>query len=237
MILDTLYHLALIPSQFEFTLVLMALGRWKLSRDNFATVCWILLVSNILNISLKNYFQVPLLSTVHHSGYAFPSGHMQMSTVFYSTLCLFYRNRWMIAISLILAPIIGYGLVYFHYHTFTDVIGGLGFGLFFAGSMTLMHRYFPLAMRLATFALATLIMGLSQDMPSYAWLYYHMLWLLAVIELCYPLLGDRSWLMRLTYTLLLLPVLAALAHIMPHGDPLLLPAMLYVLLVFGPLLG
>lgn len=87
-------------------------------------------ITIILNVALKGIFQVPLPRTLDSAtGYAFPSGHMMVSTVFYIWLAL-YTPYWSLRILMGIILIgIGASLIYFNFHTIIDVLGGVSFGL------------------------------------------------------------------------------------------------------------
>lgn len=84
-------------------------------------------LSILINIALKIMFQIPLNPDLHKIGFAFPSGHMQLSTIVYGWLALKIPSaRLRVLIGVILIGV-GCGLVYFGYHTGLDVLGGVFF--------------------------------------------------------------------------------------------------------------
>lgn len=95
-------------------------------RGNFMHLALIGFLGIILNVALKGTFKIPLPEWLHN-GYAFPSGHMQFSTVIYGWLFYHYPYRWLRAVILILLTGIGAGLMYYGYHTFFEVCGGVFF--------------------------------------------------------------------------------------------------------------
>lgn len=92
------------------------------------------LLGILINVALKGTFQVPLLPHLNHEGYAFPSGHMQFSTVFYGWLMYQLRWRYGYALGLALLTGIGWGLIACHYHLLPDVMMGLVVGIFYIAS-------------------------------------------------------------------------------------------------------
>jgi undecaprenyl-diphosphatase len=94
----------------------------------------LLLFSITLNVALKGTFQIPLARELGIPGYAFPSGHMQIATIFYASL-IFYGNARLlkndpeslllplnITLVLLLSGI-GWSLIHCGYHTVFDVAG------------------------------------------------------------------------------------------------------------------
>lgn len=85
---------------------------------------FIVAFSMILNVALKITFRIPVLPSVPHAGFAFPSGHMQFSTVFYLWCALELCNRSLFPLIFIILPAIGWALVAGGFHTPIDVAGG-----------------------------------------------------------------------------------------------------------------
>ncbi|NBX85090.1 MAG: hypothetical protein EBQ95_05725 [Gammaproteobacteria bacterium] len=113
-----------IPCIFAFFLI----GILSDKRNIFYWGGLFCLISICINYVLKISFKVPLPAELH-DGYAFPSGHMQMLTVFYGWLAnhRLLRMHWFFP-----ALVIGeaYGLVYFHYHTLLEAFAGFATGIF-----------------------------------------------------------------------------------------------------------
>lgn len=94
---------------------------------------FVVVFSIILNTALKITFKVPLNPALNKDWFSFPSGHMQCATVFYLWICSCLDNKRLkiilfAFISAILAAI-GHSLVYFGYHNYFDVAGGLFCGI------------------------------------------------------------------------------------------------------------
>lgn len=98
-------------------------------RTIFLQVICLVLFSMILNIALKNTFQVPLAATLHKAGFAFPSGHMQTATVLYGWLALKFHNLYFRIFTIIVLTGIGMSLVYMGYHNYFDVAGAVFFAM------------------------------------------------------------------------------------------------------------
>ncbi len=106
---------------------LLIIGLIWLDRTIFLQVICLVLLSMILNIALKETFQIPLAAWLHKPGFAFPSGHMQTTAVLYGWLAYQYRNVFIRIATLILLTGIGMSLVYFGYHNYFDVLGAIFF--------------------------------------------------------------------------------------------------------------
>lgn len=100
-----------------------------------ALIC--MLVIN--NLAVKNliarprpYVQYPLEILIPRlSSYSFPSGHTASS--FAASVCMvWYSRKWGIP-ALIVAAIVAFSRVYFSVHFLTDVLGGVAFGVVYAG--------------------------------------------------------------------------------------------------------
>lgn len=91
--------------------------------------CLLVLFTLIFNVFLKSLFLVPLNPALGIKGFAFPSGHMQVSTVLYGMLFQAYPHPLLRKILLIILSGIGYGLVQQGYHTLTDVVGAIAFAI------------------------------------------------------------------------------------------------------------
>lgn len=128
---DSAAHFILIFSHFGFIIPMLLIGMLVIDRRFFCDLSFLMAFSIILNVALKAVFQVPLSSTVGHPGFAFPSGHMQLSTVVYASL---WRLPYLLraqfaylfkAIIVLLLIGIGFSLIYCGYHNLTDVLGAI----------------------------------------------------------------------------------------------------------------
>jgi hypothetical protein len=108
---------------------LIILGYIWISRKIFYDAISLLMFSMIFNFALKNTFQVPLSPLLGKQGYAFPSGHMQTSSVLYGWLAFAFKDTlFRILVALLLIGI-ALSLVYFGYHNFVDIAGAVFFAL------------------------------------------------------------------------------------------------------------
>lgn len=97
-------------------------------RRIFYQATCLLVMSILINFSLKCTFQVPLLSHLHKVGFAFPSGHMQSVIVLYGWLAAHFNY---VAKGMVTIIWIGtaWSLHYFGYHDYIDLIGGFCVGI------------------------------------------------------------------------------------------------------------
>ena len=106
----------------------IVLGYCLISRRIFCHALCLLALGILLNIVLKNMFQIPLSPALGKEGFAFPSGHMHVATVLYGWLALNIKNRWFRLCMVIILLGVGFSLVHAGYHNYYDVFGGLFFG-------------------------------------------------------------------------------------------------------------
>ena len=84
--------------------------------------CLLILFTMIFNTFLKSLFLVPLNPSIGKEGFAFPSGHMQVSVVFYGWVFWIYANRSIRGLILLILAGVGWSLIQQGYHTLEDVV-------------------------------------------------------------------------------------------------------------------
>lgn len=100
------------------------------TRQKCFRVMLLLFSHMMLNTILKWYFQVPLPEGVNPNTYAFPSGHMHASLVFYGGLLMSYWHTKMLRLLIpLLLVSIGYSLIHMGYHHWLDIYGAWIVGL------------------------------------------------------------------------------------------------------------
>lgn len=82
----------------------------------------------IFNKFLKHIFRIPLFPHLG-TGYAFPSGHMHSTLMFYGYVLYRVRDRRIRALMLAIMLGEAFSLVYFRFHDLADLLGALGFSL------------------------------------------------------------------------------------------------------------
>lgn len=137
---------------------------------------FLVFLSITINVALKVTFQIPLSPSLHKVGFAFPSGHMQLATVFYTYLAYKINNT---AFRILIIPIlagVGFGLIDAGYHTLIDVLGGLFVGIFITIAYCLARYQWPKQLPLGVIVLASLCLLYIQihcpPIPIHAWVAY-----------------------------------------------------------------
>ncbi|KTD64344.1 phosphatase PAP2 family protein [Legionella spiritensis] len=172
-------------SHLPILLLIVVSGFLFISRALFFQTACLAAFDIMVNVALKGFFKVPLAPALG-PGFAFPSGHMQLATVFYLWLALYIPLwPWRIAVALLLAGI-GAGLIHYDYHSLQDVLAGLACGLLLLG----FYRY---ALMKLTRVSPWLLIGLSAILmadigltyiliPTHAWSAFYTLSGLVIVE-------------------------------------------------------
>jgi membrane-associated phospholipid phosphatase len=120
----------------SFLLLLAPLLLWHGDKRQMMRVGIFALLSVYVNTALKEVFAIPrpfLVSALVQAkskatGYAFPSGHAQLSASFWPALALIYRRRWFWWCIAVLIPFVALSRVYLGVHYPQDVAAGLAMG-------------------------------------------------------------------------------------------------------------
>lgn len=126
--MDTFTYFLLMFIREEVIIPIMLFGMIFHKREPYAKAMCFFCVIIIFNMFLKNIFKVPLFPHLGN-GYAFPSGHMHVSAIFYGYI--FYKvHDWKVRslLAFIMCGI-GFSLVYRNYHTWIDVFGAAAFAI------------------------------------------------------------------------------------------------------------
>lgn len=185
---DSIAQFFLSFSNFGTLLVLFMIGFIALDRKIWGQALFLLLLTMILNVLLKDFFQVPLMPHLG-KGFAFPSGHMHAAMAFYGWLFVCYRHPALRFLLLTVLIGIGFSLIYFHYHSFIDVMGAVGFGslslsIYYPCTRMTVFRKTPPLLGLVLCALAIpMLLFLAQKyfIPSHAWQAFYSLLIFSVI--------------------------------------------------------
>lgn len=121
---------------------LIVVGFIVFRRSVFGQAFYLLLFTMIFNSLLKSIFQIPLSPSLGKEGFAFPSGHMQVSFVFYGWLMMGYSSLSLRILLCFLLTGIAWALVHFGYHNWLDVLGALGFGFLTLAGYKIVSHYF-----------------------------------------------------------------------------------------------
>lgn len=111
--------------------IVWIVGNWRRG----AWLSALLIFSAWLNLECKDWWAQPrpsdlvsALGKVVDPGYGLPSGHAQVSLVFWGALLLESSRRWLRVVALLLVPLIGVSRVYLGAHFPIDVLGGWALG-------------------------------------------------------------------------------------------------------------
>ncbi|MFZ5351286.1 MAG: phosphatase PAP2 family protein [Bacillota bacterium] len=136
-LLDKLFELITITAEETTIMVIVALVFWCISKDLGYRMGFIFLSGNALNLCLKETFHtarpigvegIESLRTHTAHGYSFPSGHTQTSTMFWTTLMLYCKNKLLYIISILFFILVGFSRMYLGVHWPIDVAGGIVIG-------------------------------------------------------------------------------------------------------------
>ncbi len=91
----------------------------------------LLLFTMIFSAFLKSFFAIPyseeLVRKLGKTGFSFPSGHMQLSAVFYGWFLLNFKNNFFRFFLIMIISGIAASLILEGYHNIYDMVGGLLF--------------------------------------------------------------------------------------------------------------
>ncbi len=176
--IDTAAHIFLMFIKEEIIIPIVIFGMIFHKREPYANAICFFCIIMIFNTFLKNLFKVPLLPHLGN-GYAFPSGHMHTSTIFYGYI-LYKIPDW--KIKFLLASLIcgiGFSLVYCNYHSLFDIYGTFGFAV----TEIAIYRYLEKNTSTRFIAIFALVFSLliiralflMHKLESYVWLGFYVL--------------------------------------------------------------
>lgn len=196
----------LLPSQPEFLLLLLCIllvcrqGELAYKTLLFVACCV------VVNVALKVTFQVPSHMTHAKGHFAFPSGHMQFSTVFYGWITYYLHKNsfqqrksaghaWgaidnlkiylLYSLLMLVLSSVGYGLVIAGYHSAIDVVGGWVVGTLLVSSFGWIEikipRYVPLLVACIVTICMVYIPFQYLPVPKHAWRSYQIVIMLSVL--------------------------------------------------------
>lgn len=154
-------------------------------RKLFYQAACLALFSILVNVALKGLFKVPLSPVLGKIGYAFPSGHMQLATVFYSWLALHSASKFFRVLVFMILMSVGFSLVHYGYHDRADVLAGFLCGAGLILGCRIMLFSMPLIFPWFLVVGASLLMiaeGLIYPViPRHAWYAYGVLLVLVFL--------------------------------------------------------
>lgn len=119
------YKLALVPNNFISVFAIIIIGFYFINQQNFFYNSVTTLFSIILNTYLKSIWQIPLNPELLKFGWSYPSTHTVFNVVLYTSILIFYRKIWVLLLALILLMAGFLAMIYFRYHTWIDIFGGI----------------------------------------------------------------------------------------------------------------
>ncbi|MEE8524649.1 MAG: phosphatase PAP2 family protein [Thermoanaerobaculia bacterium] len=114
-----------------FFLLFIPFGYWLWRTGLFTRIGLALLISTLLNLTLKELFQVPRPDVPYLAeagGWAFPSGHAQIAATIWLLLGLEMARRWLWPVAILLIVGVAASRVYLGVHYPGDVVAGIAVG-------------------------------------------------------------------------------------------------------------
>lgn len=147
---DGFFTLVTMSAEETFFIVLAAWFMWCQNKQLAHSVGLAFLTSTVFNPTLKSLFAVerPIgvagveSMRVHTAeGYAFPSGHTQGATSFWFAFWLYLKTPWVAVVSFSMIALVAFSRLYLGVHWFTDVIGGVVFGIIWVFFVSTLFQY------------------------------------------------------------------------------------------------
>lgn len=175
---DAFFQAALFFTNFGFLGPFIIFGIYCIDRRIFINVLIMGILSAFINAYLKSIWQIPLDPSLNKVGWAFPSGHTQFSLVVWLVLIYQIRKLWIALIATIISISSYFGMVYFHYHNWYDISGGIFFGvlvflIFVAWDYFFKKKQFELEVLSMVLSVIILI-ALPPQSHHYTWLFIYL---------------------------------------------------------------
>ncbi|MGH2398866.1 MAG: phosphatase PAP2 family protein, partial [bacterium] len=179
-ILDAVFRAFTFLGEEQFYLLLFPTLLWCVDAKLGFRLGGLVLISFYVNSLLKDaighprpFDFDPSVKIMDAEGYGLPSGHAQSAALVWGGVAVHAQKRWMWAVALALAGMIGLSRVYLGAHFPTDVLGGWGIGavLLVAGSALYLwagdrFKRRSLAAQIALAIAAPALLGLLFPDPS-----------------------------------------------------------------------
>lgn len=119
------FKCGLLFSDWPFIITIFAIGYSFVDRKVFALGILLYCASTTINAYLKTVFQIPINPLISSSStWAFPSGHTQAFANTFLYISWHYRKPWLWALIMTGLCLTTSSMVYFGYHTWSDILGG-----------------------------------------------------------------------------------------------------------------
>lgn len=195
MLTDTSANIFLAFISLPALLLLTFVGGLVLGRRFFFQTACLIGFEVIVNVALKGTFKIAGSVDLEAVSYVFPSGHMQMATVFYTWLALYIPFWSCRAVIAILLAGIGASLIHFGYHSLDDVIGGIVFGVVLVSiyyySLPKIAQFLPWILLVFTSMLMIYNSLVYATIPHHAWIAYAILSALILTERIIAISGKK----------------------------------------------
>ncbi|ADM28499.1 phosphoesterase PA-phosphatase related [Ignisphaera aggregans DSM 17230] len=128
------------------------------------TLISLTILSGSINILLKYTLNLPRppreLWKISESGPGFPSGHSQISSTFWTFICIEMKSLSMVVLSISILISIALSRIFLGVHYWYDVVGGLAIGIAITSTSILILRRFDERKTLAILNISTFIVSL-----------------------------------------------------------------------------
>ena len=139
-LLDSIFRAITFMGEEQFYLILLPLIFWCFDYSFGAALVIFFLLSNSLNIILKDLFQHPRpfdlnpgLKLSQAEGYGMPSGHAQMVVTAWGAIAVRIRKTWFWIVAIVIMALIGFSRIFLGVHFPTDVFAGWIIGAILLG--------------------------------------------------------------------------------------------------------
>jgi len=135
-VLDSIFRAITLMGDEQFYLLLFPVIMWCIDYSFGAVLAVFFMLSNSVNIMLKELFQHPRpfdlnpgLKLSEADSYGMPSGHAQLSVTAWGAIAVRVRKTWFTIAAILIVLLIGISRIYLGVHFPTDVFAGWIIGL------------------------------------------------------------------------------------------------------------
>jgi len=122
--MTTIYDIALILTHDQFHIFLFIFGVFAIDRNKFLQVVAICMFASFINLKLKEYFAIPMHSSLGRDWYAYPSGHTNWNIVLWGAVFILFRRWQILLFPITVFPFFFLGMRHYNYHTTIDIAAG-----------------------------------------------------------------------------------------------------------------